>query len=111
MNQSFLLEQLVKNKIVIIKYSADWCKSCQIKAFVDAYNDLRFMYFDIIKFIEIDYDDIKNTNIMDNETLSPHKIPNIKLFIDGDLVADEIGINSVKTIERKLMERDLIKSI
>jgi thioredoxin 1 len=93
-----LNSQLVKHKIVVIKYGASFCSPC--KLIKPEFEELKESRLDV-KFIEIDYNDM-NPALLNDEIFGIKKIPCIKTFIEGTKVSDVIGINCVVETKKTL---------
>jgi thiol-disulfide isomerase/thioredoxin len=102
---SDLNSQLIKHKIVVIKYSANFCEPCQkIKP---QYEELKEARLDT-KFIEIDYNDM-DKELLNDEIFGIKKIPCIKTFIEATKIGDFIGLDCVKNTKKVLDFEDRMK--
>ena len=100
-----LNSQLIKHKIVVIKYGADFCQPCQkIKP---AYEELKESRLDT-KFIEIDYNDM-DTELLSDDVFGIKKIPCIKTFIEATKIGDFIGLECVVNTKKVLEFEDRMK--
>jgi len=100
-----LNSQLVKHKIVVIKYGASFCSPCKIiKPEFEALKEARLD----IKFIEIDYSEM-NPELLNDDVFGIKKIPCIKTFVEGTKVGEFIGLDSVVNTKKVLEFEDKVK--
>jgi len=89
-------EEFVKEGYVLIDFFADWCMPCLMMAPV--IEELSEIFNGKIKFAKV--------NVEDNKIISQKfkvmSIPNFKLFKDGIVIGEFLGVMSADDFEEKL---------
>jgi thioredoxin-like negative regulator of GroEL len=99
-----LLNIMFSTKCLVIKFSAEWCRPCKNKQFLDSYHELKAKYknnSDVV-FLEFDVDD--NQDLVNDEKLNFNitSIPNLKIYNKGKKVSDYMGTGILKEIGRDI---------
>ena len=93
-----VLENIISNGNVCLKFSAEWCGPCRVMG--DNIESIENEYPEI-NFIEVDVDDA------DEDILADYKVRNIPLIIfmkDGEILSKEVGVMSVEVLKEKIVE-------
>lgn len=103
-----LYELINKSQILLIKFSASWCKPCQSNEFKQNYKILKKNfegYSKIIKFLELDIDEFQEL-IEDKEyyNINIETVPYFTLFYNKKLIKDYKGTSCIQDIDDKFKE-------
>ena len=98
--ENFLTEVIKSDLPVLVDFWAHWCGPCQMMAPV--LTELATKFDGKLKVVKVDTEEAQNQQLaMDYQIQS---IPNMKLFIKGELVKDFIGYRSPDTFTTELKE-------
>jgi thioredoxin 1 len=98
--ENFLTEVIKSDLPVLVDFWAHWCGPCQMMAPV--LTELATKFDGKLKVVKVDTEEAQNQQLaMDYQIQS---IPNMKLFIKGELVKDFIGYRSTDTFTTELKE-------
>ncbi len=86
-------EQFKKDKIVVVKFSATWCKAC--KKFNQNFINLRAKYPNIY-YVDLDVDDYDYWE----DTQDVNGVPTVKIFDNGELVKTTSNIDEIAAYVR-----------
>ncbi len=85
---------------VLVDFWAPWCGPCQMMAPI--LEELATLMQEKIKIVKIDTEKPEN-NALANE-FSIQSIPNLKLFKDGKVVGEFIGLRNLETLKNEIEE-------
>lgn len=96
-NESQFNEEVMENEIpVLVDFWAPWCGPC--RALGPVLEELSTNYEGKIKFVKINVDE--NPDISGKYRIM--SIPTVKIFKDGKIVEDMVGLKSKSELERIL---------
>ncbi len=98
--ENFLTEVIKSGLPVLVDFWAAWCGPCQMMAPV--LSELADKFDGKLKVVKVDTEEPQNQQLAMNYQIQ--SIPNIKLFIKGELVKDFIGYRPTDTFATELKE-------
>ena len=97
-----LFDAIVENEIIVLKFSASWCKPCQNKKFKNNFIELKKRQKNV-RFIEFDID--KDESIINDKNyydISVNSVPYFLLGYNKNFIKEYSGTNSLEEIENDI---------
>ncbi len=96
----FSKEVLESNNPVLVDFWAPWCMPCKMMSPI--LDELAVSMGDQVKIVKVNTEDPANQELA--VTYQIQSIPNMKLFQNGKIIAEFIGMKSKDSLEKEIQE-------